>query len=216
MAEAGNAKMVECLVGIGYADARVADAMLAADRAQFVPERYAGEAYADHPLPIGSGQTISAPSIVAVMAKELDVKKGMKVLEVGAGSGYQAAVLAHLAGESGRVFTVERLPEMAELARKNLASAGVRNAEVVCADGTKGWERDAPYDRIIVAAASPDVPAPLFFQLKEGGKMIIPIGTTYWQDLVLLEKRGKEIVRKSLLPVLFVPLIGEHGFAEKV
>ncbi len=209
-----NKGMVEYLLGAGYADARVADAMLSMDRKAFVPPQYAEHAYDDYPLPIGYGQTISAPSIVAVMSKELDVRKGMKILEVGAGSGYQAAVLSYLVGETGKVLTIERLSGVAELAKRNLANLGVKNVEVIYGDGTKGWQPEAPFDRVIVTAASPDIPKPLAEQLKEGGKLIIPVGSTYWQDLVLIEKKGGALIRKDFLPVMFVPLIGEHGFKE--
>ena len=211
--ESSNKRLVEYLVSMGYADARVANAMLSVDRKLFVPVQLESQAYHDCPLPIGFGQTISAPSIVAVMSKELDVRDGMRVLEVGAGSGYHAAILSQLVGEKGAVFSVERIPEIAELAKQNLSRIGCKNVEIVVGDGTKGYSQKAPFDRIIVTAAAPSIPAPLVEQLKEDGKFIIPVGSTpYWQDLVLLEKKHGEITQRNLLPVMFVPLIGEYGF----
>ena len=207
-----NGEMVAYLLGAGYADARVADAMLSVDRGRFVPPGYQEHAYEDYPLPIGAGQTISAPSIVAIMSRELDVRPGMKILEVGAGSGYQAAILAWLAGAKGRVVSVERLSEVAELAKRNLAQFNFANLEVAYGDGTKGYPQEAPYDRIIVTAAAPSIPKPLIEQLKDGGRMLIPVGPSIWQDLILVEKRGGAVSQKSILPVMFVPLVGEYGF----
>ena len=210
-----NKELVEYLVGMGYADARVADAMLNVDRKFFVPAQFEPQAYLDCPLPIGFGQTISAPSIVAVMSKELDVQKGMRILEVGAGSGYQAAILSQLVGAGGTVISIERIPEIAELAKRNLSCVGCKNVEVVVGDGTKGYPQKAPFDRIIVTAAAPHIPPPLVEQLKEGGRLIIPVGSNpYWQDLILVEKRGGTAVQRSLFPVMFVPLIGEYGFKD--
>ena len=207
-----NEEMVGYLLQYGYASARVADAMLKVDRKRFVPPAYLEHAYDDYPLPIGSDQTISAPSIVALMSKELDARPGMKILEVGAGSGYQAAILAMLVGEKGKVVSVERLSEIAELAKRNLADLGVGNVELAYGDGTKGWEPEAPYDGIMVTAAAPSVPGPLIAQLKDGGRMLIPVGPSYWQELVLVEKIGKKVSQKNILPVMFVPLVGEYGF----
>ena len=207
-----NKEMVEWLAGAGFADAKVADAMLGVDRALFVPRELANKAYDDTPLPIGFGQTISAPGIVAVMSKELGVKRGMKILEIGAGSGYQAAVLAELVGEKGKIISIERIPGVAGLARANLGKLKHHNIEIIIADGSKGYPEEAPFDRIIVTAAAPEIPPPLAGQLKEGGRLIVPVGSAYWQDLVLVEKKNGAALRRSLLPVVFVPLIGEHGF----
>jgi len=209
---AGNEEMVELLVGQGYADGRVAAAMREVPRELFVHPDYARNAYADTPLPIGFGQTISAPSIVAFMSKSLDVEEGMKILEIGSGSGYQAAILAELAGDSGVVYTVERLPELIQLAKSNVEKLGYTNVKFIEGDGTKGYAQEAPYDRIIVTAASPSIPQPLIDQLKDGGKLLIPIGSRMFQDLELIVKLGKEIETSHLMPVVFVPLIGEFGY----
>lgn len=207
-----NEEMVGYLLRYDYASARVADAMLKVDRKLFVPPAYSEHAYDDYPLPIGFDQTISAPSIVALMSKEIDARPGMKILEVGAGSGYQAAILAELVGEKGRVVSIERLSQVAEIAKRNLGALGIVNAEVVYGDGTNGYGAEAPYDRIMVTAAAPSIPEPLVGQLKDGGKMLIPVGSSYWQELVLVEKSGEGVSQKNILPVMFVPLLGEHGF----
>ncbi|MEM3555241.1 MAG: protein-L-isoaspartate O-methyltransferase [Candidatus Micrarchaeia archaeon] len=207
-----NEEMIELLFSQGYADERVAAAMKKVPRELFVPEEYMRNAYSDTPLPIGFGQTISAPSIVAFMSKSLDVKEGMKILEIGSGSGYQAAILAELVGESGVVYTVERIPQLIEFAKKNVEKLGYANIKFIEGDGTKGYPKEAPYDRIIVTAASPSIPKPLAEQLKEEGKMVIPVGSRMFQDLQLVVKTGSEIQTSNLLPVVFVPLIGEFGY----
>jgi protein-L-isoaspartate(D-aspartate) O-methyltransferase len=207
-----NEEMIELLLAQGYADERVAAAMRKVPREVFVPDEYARNAYSDTPLPIGFGQTISAPSIVAFMSKSLDVKEGMKILEVGSGSGYQAAILAELVGGSGVVYTVERIPQLIEFAKKNTEKLGYTNIRFIEGDGTRGHPPEAPYDRIIVTAASPSIPQPLIEQLKEEGKMVIPVGSRMFQDLELVVKIGKEIQVSNLLPVVFVPLVGEFGY----
>jgi protein-L-isoaspartate(D-aspartate) O-methyltransferase len=181
-------------------------------RELFVPPDYARSAYSDTPLPIGFGQTISAPSIVAFMSKSLDVQEGMKILEVGSGSGYQAAILAELTGSLGVVYTVERIPELIELAKVNVEKAGYANVKFIEGDGTKGYPPEAPYDRIIVAAASPSIPQPLIDQLKDEGKLLIPIGSRIFQDLELVVKTRFGEETSNLMPVVFVPLIGEFGY----
>jgi protein-L-isoaspartate(D-aspartate) O-methyltransferase len=209
---AGNEEMLELLLGQGYADEKVANAMRKVPREFFVPPDYARNAYFDAPLPIGFGQTISAPSIVAFMSKFLDVQEGMKILEIGSGSGYQAAILAELAGNSGVVYTVERIQELIQLARGNIEKLSITNVKFIEGDGTKGYLPEAPYDRIIVTAASPSIPQPLIDQLKDGGKLLIPVGSRMFQDLELVVKIGKEIEVSNLMPVVFVPLIGEFGY----
>jgi protein-L-isoaspartate(D-aspartate) O-methyltransferase len=183
------------------------------DRGFFVPENEKGFAYYDTAIPIGYGQTISAPAVVAFMLEALDVREGMKVLEVGAGSGYNCALLSVLAGAAGKVVSVERVPELAELARANIAASGIGmgNIEIMVGDGSGGYAPEAPYDRIIVTAALPslDLGHPLVAQLGEKGKMVAPVGE-YVQDLVLFEK-GSGSMRR-ILPVMFVPLIGKYGF----
>ncbi|MDD5317637.1 MAG: protein-L-isoaspartate(D-aspartate) O-methyltransferase [Candidatus ainarchaeum sp.] len=209
---ASNAEMVSGLRAQGFATPRVAEAMLKVDRLLFMPERFRQYAYADYPVPIGFGQTISAPGVVAIMSSELDVQPGMSVLEVGTGSGYQAAILAELAGSRGKVFSIERIPEARGLAKDNLAKSGHAGIRLFVGDGSMGLPGEAPFDRIIVTAASPAVPPALVAQLKDGGKLVIPVGSAYSQELVLVEKRGGDVSERRLLPVVFVPLIGEHGF----
>ena len=175
-------------------------------RHEFVPERLRGEAYQDHPLPIGHGQTISQPYIVAFMTQELDPKPTDRVLEIGTGSGYQAAVLAEMVSE---VYTIEIVAELAQRATADLKRLGYTNVHVRAGDGYKGWAEAAPFDAIIVTCAPERVPEPLAAQLKEGGRMIIPVGAGWGQDLVLLRKRGGKIERSTVLPVRFVPMTGE-------
>lgn len=192
-------------------DARVAEAMRRAKRAAFLPSALADEANVDHPLPIGEGQTISAPHMVAIMAEALDVHEGHRVLEVGSGSGWHAAVLAILAGP-GHVVTIERHESLARAARERLAPFGV---EVVAGDGSKGLPERAPFDRISVAAAAPRVPKPLLDQLAAGGILVLPVETRGQQTLTRVRKLADgRIQEEDLMPVVFVPLIGEYGFPE--
>ncbi|MEB3846426.1 MAG: protein-L-isoaspartate(D-aspartate) O-methyltransferase, partial [Desulfurococcales archaeon] len=195
---------------------KVYRAMLRVPREEFVPPPYRDLAYEDRPLPIGYGQTISAPSIVAYMTELLDPDKGMKVLEVGTGSGYQAAVLAEIVAPSdapksewGHVYSIERIPELAEYARRNLERTGYADrVTVIVGDGSKGYPPEAPYDRIIVTAAAPRIPRSLEEQLAPGGRMVIPVGDSWDQTLYLVVKtRDGRIIREPRLPVLFVPLI---------
>ncbi|KAB2947738.1 MAG: protein-L-isoaspartate O-methyltransferase [Candidatus Methanoperedens nitroreducens] len=188
---------------------RVLGAMKSVHRHLFVPEREQENAYGDYPLMIGFNQTISAPHMVAIMCDLLDIRDGMKVLEIGAGSGYHAAVMAVLAG-SGHVYTVERIEPLALLARQNLKKAGIENVTVIVGDGSLGLPEYAPYDRISVAAASPEILDTLTDQLKIGGKLIIPVGKNY-QELYLVTKTDglKKEVKGD---VVFVPLVGKKGF----
>jgi len=190
---------------------RVVDAMASVPRELFVPEDLAYAAYDDRPLPIGGGQTISAPHMVAIMCDLLDIREGMTVLEVGAGFGYHAAVMAHLTGPAGHVYTVERLPELAAQARVNLARAGLANVTVVVGDGSLGLPQHAPYDRISVAASAPSIPEPLKEQLATHGRLVIPVGS-YSQDLLLVTRQNGSFRIDRHMGVVFVPLIGEHGF----
>jgi len=189
----------------GVKDSLVLAAMRKVPRHLFVPERYRGEAYADHPLPIGHGQTISQPYIVAYMTEALGLKGNEKVLEIGTGSGYQAAVLAEIVDS---VFTIEIIPELARSAEQRLKNLGYRNVFVRCGDGYKGWPEHAPFDAIIVTAAPDHIPQPLVNQLKGGGRMVIPVGSMF-QELVLVVKRKEGIEKHPLLPVRFVPMTGE-------
>ncbi len=203
-------KMVEFQVRArGVRDERVLAAMRKIPRHLFVPKNWERASYEDRPLPIGEGQTISQPYIVAVMTEQLELTPDDRVLEVGTGSGYQAALLAELAGT---VISIERLPELADRARQNLARAGVTGVRVVVGDGTQGYPPEAPYDAIIVTAASPSVPKPLVDQLAEGGRLIAPIGPRECQDLVKLVKRKGVVENIPLGGVCFVPLIGQFGW----
>ena len=187
----------------GVKDPRVLEAMRSVERHLFVPEREKSRAYNDTPLPIGYGQTISQPYIVAYMCEALELKGGEKVLEIGTGSGYHAAVLSLLAKE---VYTIEILEPLAREAQKRLESLGYRNVKVRCGDGYKGWPEEAPFDAIIVTAAPPEIPQELVNQLKVGGKMVLPVGEEI-QELVRVTKEEKGIKTERLLPVRFVPMV---------
>ncbi|NHI93176.1 MAG: protein-L-isoaspartate(D-aspartate) O-methyltransferase [Candidatus Lokiarchaeota archaeon] len=199
----------------------VIEAYLRVKREDFLPENQILHAYEDRPLQIGYNQTISAPHISFIYAEKLDMKVGQKVLEIGAGSGYNAAFFAELVAPSnmekekwGHVFTVERLGELVEISRRNLEKAGyIDRITVIGGDGTLGYEKEAPYDRIIVTAAGPEVPIPLKEQLADGGKLIIPVGKKHmYQELMLIERYKNKFKEKRLGGVAFVPLIGKHGF----
>ena len=189
---------------------QVLQAMMRVPRHLFVQESDTTHAYDDHPLSIGYKQTISAPHMVAIMCTLLDVREGMNILEIGAGSGYHSAMLAELTGSNGKVYSIERIPELLEFARCNLHDAGYHNVVVTAGDGTLGLPEYAPYDRITVACAAPVIPPPLVEQLKQGGKMVIPIGESV-QDLYLVHKNDV-ISKEKSGGVVFVPLIGEYGF----
>lgn len=190
----------------GVKDRKVLDVMRKIPRHEFVPENMKSCAYQDEPLPIGEGQTISQPYIVAYMTEVLDLKGAEKVLEIGTGSGYQAAILAELVKE---VFTVEVVSPLSVKAQKVLKKLGYKNIYFKIGDGTLGWEENAPYDAILVTAAPAEVPKTLQDQLKFPGRMIIPVGSTF-QELVLIMREKKRFKKKKLLPVRFVPLISTH------
>lgn len=214
--EGARKLMVRRLTETGYISSmRVAKAMEIVERHRFLPAGLHGEAYLDTPLHIGEGQTISAPHMVAMMAEALDLRPGHKVLEVGGGSGYHAAVMAELVRPEGRVYSMERLPGLAERARTSLAECGYSSlVEVIVGDGTRGLPEKAPFDRISIAAAAPYVPEPLQQQLADGGKLLLPVGGRYYQQLVLVTRRGGQFSKKDLGGCVFVPLIGEYGFKE--
>ena len=197
-------------IGGGYISEQVLAAMGNVPRHLFVREGDISNAYEDYPLSIGHGQTISAPHMVGIMCSLLEIEKGMKILEIGGGSGYHAAVLAELTGPGGVVYSIERVTELAEFARQNLTDAGYKNVVVTTGDGTLGLSEHAPYDCITVACAAPAVPQPLVDQLKRGGRMTIPIGK-YTQELYLVHKNDV-ISKETSGGVVFVPLIGEYGF----
>ena len=204
----------ELLEGMrGRISDRVIEAMARVPRELFLPEQLRSRAYEDSPQPIGWGQTISAPHMVAIMCDLLDLEDGMTVLEVGGGSGYHAAVMADLVGPSGVVYSMERIPELVAAARENLKKARIFNVMMVEGDGSLGLPEHAPYDRISVAATAPSVPEPLKQQLKSpGGRMIIPVGTGD-QELVLVTRKNG-FSTEERMGVIFVPLIGKHGFKE--
>ncbi len=199
-------KMVENQIkGRGVKDPRVLSAMVKVERHRFVPEEYFNSAYSDQPLPIGEGQTISQPYIVALMTELLELKGDEKVLEIGTGSGYQAAILAELAKE---VYTIEIVESLASTAKKRLSELGYQNIKVRAGDGYLGWPEAAPFDAIIVTAAPDHIPKPLIEQLKEGGRMVVPVGT-HTQELKKIVKRSGKVVTTDIIPVIFVPMTGE-------
>ena len=190
----------------GVRNARVLRAMLATPRHLFVPEALRSQAYEDYPLPIGHGQTISQPYIVALMTELLDPQKDHKVLEIGTGSGYQAAVLSSLAGQ---VFSIEIVPELARSSGELLRELGYRNVSVRAGDGYRGWPEEAPFDRIVLTAAPPDIPQALIAQLKPGGRLVAPVGASVFdQELIVVDKTADgKLHRRSSIPVRFVPMV---------
>jgi protein-L-isoaspartate(D-aspartate) O-methyltransferase len=176
-----------------------------------MPEAMRTQAYGDHAMPIGDGQTISQPYIVALMTELLALKGGERVLEIGTGSGYQAAVLAELCG---KVFTVERVKTLAEKARATFDRLGYTSIAMKVFDGTYGWKEMAPFDAIIVTAAAPDIPAALVEQLTDSGRLVIPVGERYSQVLMKVQKSTTGVTTTSSIPCVFVPLIGNHGWKE--
>lgn len=212
--DAARRGLVDSLRRRGYVTKpEVARALGKVPREEFVPGNLRGEAYIDTPLPIGSGQTISAPHMVAMMAEALDLRPGQKVLEVGCGSGYHAAVVAELVSPGGHVYTVERLEELVDFAKANLSRTGYsETVTVVLSDGSVGLADEAPYDRIFVACGAPNVPGPLKAQMMDGGLMLIPVGGRMYQELVKVERRGGRYTTVNLGGCVFVPLIGAHGY----
>jgi protein-L-isoaspartate(D-aspartate) O-methyltransferase len=201
--------VAEQLAARGITDARVLAAMRKIPRHIFVDEGLAHSAYEDHPLPIGEGQTISQPYIVALMTSLLELTGREKVLEVGTGSGYQTAVLAAL---TRRVCSIERLPRLAERARATLERLGVDNVWIRVGNGALGWPDEAPFDRILVAAGGPSVPPPLEQQLADGGRMVLPVGSPTDQVLTVVERAGGEIRRRALGECKFVKLVGKYAW----
>lgn len=196
----------------GVRDERVLAAMGAVRRECFVPRHLADFAYDDNPLPIGEGQTISQPYIVALMSEAAEISPTDKVLEVGTGSGYGAAILASLAEE---VWTIERHERLAGDARRHLRAVGIDNVRVVVGDGSQGWPEEAPYDAIIVTASAPSIPVALKEQLADGGRLVLPTGPQHWvQTLLRVRRKGQDYRKEDLGAVRFVPLIGEQGWAD--
>ncbi len=205
-------RMVETQIAArGIKDPRVLAAMRKVPRHLFVDEALRDQAYGDYPLPIGEGQTISQPYIVALMTEALELKGPEKVLEVGTGSGYQAAILAELARW---VYSIERYPSLAHRAKRILEKLGYNNVIIKVGDGTKGWPEAAPFDAIIVTAAGPKIPEPLIEQLKDGGRLVMPVGDEWSQYLIKVTKKGDRLIKENLGAVRFVKLVGEYGFPE--
>jgi protein-L-isoaspartate(D-aspartate) O-methyltransferase len=202
-------RLVETIRSRGIRDLAVLRAFEMTPRHLFVPSGLSHKAYEDAPLPIGSGQTISQPSIHAKYLELLHLTGKERVLEVGTGSGYQTVLLAHLVDQ---VFSIERIAPLLEQARRNIQRAQVHNVSLLLGDGTVGWRAHAPYDAILVSAASPKVPDPLVEQLADGGRLVIPLGGMDEQDLVMFTRRGTALTRETILPVRFVPLLGTHGW----
>ena len=203
-------RLVETLQDKGIRDLAVLRAIDQVPRHLFVPASVRHRAYEDSALPIGSGQTISQPSVHARYLQLLGLTGHETVLEIGTGSGYQTVLLSHLAA---RVFSIERVPELLERARDVISEAGVRNVSLMLGDGTLGWRQHAPYDAILVSAAAPDIPRPLLEQLADGGRMIVPLGDMEEQMLAMVTRRGEQFERRDIAPVRFVPLWGTHGWS---
>ncbi len=195
----------------GIHDKRVLEAMFEVPRHEFVPPLYQEAAYDDRPIVIGEGQTISQPYMVAVMTEAAEVEPGDKVLEIGTGSGYQAAILAHLGAE---VITMERIARLAEAARERLSRLGYGGIQVIAEDGSSGYPAGAPYSGIVVTAAAPAVPRVLASQLAEGGRLVIPVGSLQFQILQVIRKSGEGLTVKDLDPCQFVPLVGKQAWPE--
>jgi protein-L-isoaspartate(D-aspartate) O-methyltransferase len=208
--------VVRQLAGRGVRNHRVLAAMRWAPREWFLPPHLAADAYTDAPLPIGNGQTISQPYVVALMTERLTPQRRSRILEIGTGSGYQTAILAYLA-RAGTIFTIERLPDLLVEAEERFRRLGLTNIETRLGDGARGWPEQAPFDGIIVAAAAPRIPEPLVSQLAPGGRLVIPIGDLAAQELIILERpmSGESLVERQLGGVRFVPLISRLAFTEE-
>jgi protein-L-isoaspartate(D-aspartate) O-methyltransferase len=207
-----NKMVQEQLISRGIQGEALLQAFLRIPRHLFIPETLKINAYSDFPLAIGEGQTISQPYIVALMTQHLDLTGNEKVLEIGSGSGYQTAILSELSKE---VFSIERFESLAKKAASVLADLGRNNIQFRVGDGSVGWQEEAPFDRIIVTAASPKVPAPLIEQLKEGGKLIMPVGESYSQMLTKIEKINGKLISTDICACVFVPLVGKFGIKKE-
>jgi len=208
-----NEKLIEGIKCLDYLKSKsIEDALRKYKREFFVPASLKHLAYRDFPISIGFNQTISQPSTVVAMTEALEVEKGQKILEIGSGSGWQAAILRYLVGDKGKIYTIEIIKELAEFSKKNLEKIGIKNVEVIEGDGSIGLKEKAPFDRIIITAACPDIPKPLLDQLKEGGIMVIPVGNIYLQEMYVVKKLKGKLEKKSIGSFMFVPLVGKYGF----
>ncbi|MFH0912981.1 MAG: protein-L-isoaspartate(D-aspartate) O-methyltransferase [Candidatus Omnitrophota bacterium] len=202
----------EQLIPRGIKNPQVLAAFLKVERHRFIPQDLRSNAYADFPVPIGDGQTISQPYIVSLMTEHLDISGQDKVLEIGAGSGYQTAILAELAKE---VYSIERFTALGKKAEIILNESGYKNIKIKIDDGTLGWPEFAPFDKIIITAASPKIPLPLTEQLKENGKLILPLGESSSQVLTLIEKKKGKLESRDICGCVFVPLVGKYAWSAK-
>jgi protein-L-isoaspartate(D-aspartate) O-methyltransferase len=211
-----RSRMIKRLLEQGYISTpETSLAMEKVPRHLFVPQELQDSSYQDTPLYIGEGQTISAPHMVGIMIENLDLHKGNKVLEIGSGSGYHAAVMAEMVRPTGHIFSVERIETLAMRARANLENAGYSElVTVIIEDGSNGLPEHSPYDRISVAAAAPSIPEPLKLQLAEGGKLLVPVGGRLYQELMLVVRRDNQFTQENLGGCVFVPLVGDHGYTE--
>ncbi|MFP4005731.1 MAG: protein-L-isoaspartate(D-aspartate) O-methyltransferase [Candidatus Hadarchaeia archaeon] len=214
MFEEKRKNLVESLENRGYLETEaVKDSFLKIPREEFIPSRVRDNAYVDRPLPIGRGQTISAPSMIAIMLEALELDKGQRVLEIGTGSGYNAALIAEIVGAEGEVYTVERLESVAKVGRENLERTGYEWVEVIVGDGSKGYPEGAPWDRILVTACSPELPEPLIEQLDIDGVLAAPVGRHHMaQKLTLAKESGGKVEVEKGVGCAFVPLVGEYGW----
>lgn len=208
--ETERKELVKKLLRDGYISKdEVIKAMEKVPREKFLPKFLENQSYDDTPLQIGEGQTISAPHMVGIMVENLDLEKGHKVLEIGTGSGYHACVVAEIIGNEGKIYSVELYETLGEKAKKVVQELNYKNVFIFVGDGSKGLKEFAPYDRIYVTCASPKIPFPLVEQLKENGKMLIPVGNRWYQELIKVEKKDNKIKKKNLGGCIFVPLRGE-------
>lgn len=199
----------EQLIPRGIKDKKVLDAFYKVPRHRFISEELRDNAYADYPIPIGEGQTISQPYIVALMTECLDLSGREKVLEIGTGSGYQAAILAEL---TEKVYSIERFESLAKRAGSILNELGYKNIQIKIGDGTLGWPEESSFERIIITAASPRIPLPLTEQLSENGKLVIPLGEGFGQVLTVVEKKDNRLQYREVCGCVFVPLVGKYGY----
>ena len=206
-----EAMVEEQLIPRGINDRRLLDAMRKVPRHLFVPDSGLENAYGDHPIPIGEGQTISQPYMVALMTQSLGLKGTEKVLEIGTGSGYQAAILSLLSKE---VYSIDRYGDLSQKAGETLGKLAFTNIKLMTGDGTEGWEEFAPYDAIIVTAGTPSIPQPLLDQLAEHGRIVVPVGGSFSQTLMLARKEAGGIIREEICGCVFVPLVGKYGWKQ--